>query len=892
MRIVRFDAQERVDLPDITQMSFLVLGEFRRQARGLLLGPRAGGGHPNYIVRGFAVEAQDVPDATIRVRLQIAGQPLGFAIGAEHLESRVDFGQLIGGDGMDGTLEGNAVQALDFTGQPPATYRVQMRFVYSASANDNRAFWDEGANSEFISATDTRHIPLIELRFGGAASDEWIDLADVVWDGSTIEPGDITDLRTFMLEGQAPFEASSHADSGIYPDFDRSADRAANGAHEIVPMLRALARQVLDLKGADDSGKLSWYGRTMRPLDPNGALPAGQTRSLRTLATTTYTVGDGVTSWGDFNGPTGLDDALSHIAAMPSSTQPERVEIVVHGSAPVGGMYTISGQKTILGRLSRSFTLTIRSGVKNDSDQGSTEGRPKIVIDGDSLGANEVGLFLDRGANLILRDLSFEWAGTTAAGRGMIRTDGYIDAQRCHFEMSAAGMSPAADAGFALSSATAKRCRIEHCLVRGRMRFYGAEDVALPPGQGFRGTVAHCELEEAQLALHGDGDGGVFVDIVNGFTIRDCQITGRTAGVYSGTIALIDGRSAQHLAVERCSIHYSPNENAIDGRDYGDWLPLAWRIVDCDFVASQLIGGTMHPVDGGSGTTNGTGWAVSLDGGVDDAAPTRGHVIRGCRVAGVSVDAGGFRLHHCRAPKVEGCDFDGCGNMNTPSGTSYTAILISAEDPGYLANAIVTSTTIHRWSTGANRTRGLRLENVDTVLIQGCIVRGDSAGSDIIGRSASAVAVWLENANSVTIVDSAFAQWEPAGTVSRCIVHTTGTRAATVIKGCHFKNTGNFAIDLADDASGYGPTITSNRIQNGANINQKGISVTVSAGTAAVNDNAVGTTGSPGISLAGNLGSGVCMGNAVSGTIQKTGTGTWRGYNETGQDLNRCSSYT
>jgi hypothetical protein len=263
MRIVRYESQERVDHPDITAMSFLVLGEFRRSIRGLLLGPDDGSRpYPNAIIRGFAVEPESPASSNVVVKLDPGGgEPLAFAIGGEDVGAHVDYGQLIGGSDMAGRLEGNAQQTLDFTGQPSDTYIVQMRFVYQESVEDNRAFWNEGVKEEFVSPMETRHAPLFELRAVGATTnDEWIDLAEVVWGGATIGAGDITDIRTFAFEGSAPFQADWFDEPGAMPDFDRDVDRAAHGINEVYPVLRALARQIQDIKGQNiGDEKWDWF---------------------------------------------------------------------------------------------------------------------------------------------------------------------------------------------------------------------------------------------------------------------------------------------------------------------------------------------------------------------------------------------------------------------------------------------------------------------------------------------------------------------------------------------------------------------------------------------------------------------------------------------------------
>ena len=227
MRIVKWTPQERVDIPDITAMGFLVLGEFRRTVRGAL------GVVSNSIINGFTVEPAGVPDTTITVKLDNGGA-LSFAYGAEIVGARTDYGQLIGGDNSDGNTEGNAQQSIDFTGQPVATYTVKIRFLYSDGANDNRAFWNETGNTEFISAIDTRHLPQYEISITGSGP-EWIDLADVVWDNVSIDAGDITDLREGTFEGATPWQQTTKLGSGGHARLYARSESARYGLERDLP---------------------------------------------------------------------------------------------------------------------------------------------------------------------------------------------------------------------------------------------------------------------------------------------------------------------------------------------------------------------------------------------------------------------------------------------------------------------------------------------------------------------------------------------------------------------------------------------------------------------------------------------------------------------------------
>jgi len=283
MRIVRYSEQERVDLPDITAMSFLVLGEFRRLNRALI----AGAEEAKYILRGFGVTAQGTPDATVTVSYDLGGGAYAAALGAENDGSNVLFGQLLGSKDDDQNLEGNASQILDFSGEPSATYTVRVRFVYTPGASDNRAFYNPGTDTESISSTNTRFLPTWEASYTASGA-EWIDLAEVVWDGSTVEVADITDLRDHAFEATAPFRSDSPDGTSDVPDFNRGTDRAANGAFGVIPAIRGLQRQIRDLKGPASDGKFDWFSRPTQPPgvgEVGSELDAERTYSVGSVAT-------------------------------------------------------------------------------------------------------------------------------------------------------------------------------------------------------------------------------------------------------------------------------------------------------------------------------------------------------------------------------------------------------------------------------------------------------------------------------------------------------------------------------------------------------------------------------------------------------------------------------
>jgi len=882
MQIPKFSPQERVDLPDLTAVSYLVLGEFRRTARGILLGPNPASppDYLNYVIRGFAVEAQSVPDATVIVRLDPGGaNPLSFAIGAENLGARNDAGQLIGGDGMDGTLEGNASYTLDFSGQPVGTYTVEMRHVYTDGANDNRAFWDDGANSEFIAATDTRALPAIELRLSGAPSSEWITLATVAWGGATIVSGNITDARTFAFEGTTPYRQTTQTGSGGMADFSRSTARGSSsvGLNEVYPVLRALARQIQDLKGASDDARWDWFSRVYSAHDPADALGVA-TKSLRTVDTITYSVGDGVSTFGDFNGSTGLDSCLAHVAGLAAANRAEKITIVVHGGI-AGNGYLLSGPKTLAGGTGEPLHVTIRAGTTHAQANPGVYGRPRITIDGAALAVSEYGVSVSStsSSRLTLEGLEVLWTGTTAGGRGMFSSTGAVEIIGCTIEQS----TPAVDAGFAIRAADARSSRISHSTVKGRIQLYNDDGTGSRPTEREMGVIEHCQLTSCQLVLRAASAGVPGIDSVNGFEIRNCTITGRTSAVYTGSVALIDARCARRFRVIDCVISHGTEENAIDGRTYNGASPFDWLIAGCQFDDASSNG--THAVDGGTGTTDGTGWSVC----VEDGAHVR---VEDCRFAlSTSLDAGGVRLDDTDHFLLDSLAFVGCGNAaGGGSGRFDGVILTGGSTFGELRNIQGTD-----WAAGVTRVRALNLDDCSRLTIRGGTLLGQEAGfGAVIAPAAGYGALRLDDVQDVRIEGTLFESWASNSANSRTIfIDGAGTQTGVWMRGTIFRDCGGYAFQSAGTPTG----ISIDDCEHSTTTATAGNFADLVAAIRIRVTNCTGllTAGGPNVFVRFSTANHLIMGNVCpSGNIDANGSGAaGRGFNEAGQDLNLVNAY-
>jgi len=189
--LVRFEANERVDLPDMEA----VQDNARSESRLATYATVTGGGN-NLLGTGslyatgqrFAIK----PFACTTTGTQITViKGLGYG-GVTDPNGVVEYGVTFG-------LDGDASQTVDMSGKATGTYAVQVRPTFDAGASGTRIFWDAGAAAESASAVDTRKITgwttLIVL--ASALDDRALTIGIFAWDLPT------TTISTF-LEYQFP----------------------------------------------------------------------------------------------------------------------------------------------------------------------------------------------------------------------------------------------------------------------------------------------------------------------------------------------------------------------------------------------------------------------------------------------------------------------------------------------------------------------------------------------------------------------------------------------------------------------------------------------------------------------------------------------------------------
>lgn len=346
-RRVNYSNGQRVDLFDAMAEAEFANQNLRRLTRQLIIGRDT----EKRVLWGFAVTPED-PGVSSKVLVQMdqGGGNISSAMGAESYGGGiVDFGQLIGGKDAQGNLDGNAQALPDFITEPAGIYEVKIKFSYIPAVQDNRAFWNPATNSEFIRATNTRLLPTWEAAITGHADPEWVLLAEVDWDGVAVAADDIVDKRDFALEGPARDELAvedrwSHEDQASatnfgVKDFDRGHDRSDASIIRtgLWQSHRALARQVQDIKGGREvDGRFDAYSRPYQAVGFAGVQADQWTKNLRSVDVTTYTIGDGSTDFGDFNGLTGLFDCFQFIETNQASL-PSHIRVVIKSRENTSG---------------------------------------------------------------------------------------------------------------------------------------------------------------------------------------------------------------------------------------------------------------------------------------------------------------------------------------------------------------------------------------------------------------------------------------------------------------------------------------------------------------------------------------------------------------------------
>jgi len=914
VKIVRYTPQERVDLPDITAMSFLCLGEFRRTVRYLIQGPSATA-PPNpfaTVVQGFAVTPATVPDATVTVTLDPGGgAPVGVALSGENLGAVTDFGALIGGRDAAGELEGQALQVLNFAGQPVGAYTVELRQVPYDDAtgeNDNRAFWNPASNTEFVAAVDTRFLPQWEARFTLApvAGDEWIPLAVVAWDGAgPITTTEITDIRIFPFEGSADIvgaEGFAPVDQDTFAGpvdgfIDRTASREdpTVGAHAVYPALRLAMRQIRDMKGktrpssgvAADSGKWDIYSRPFAPIDYAGSgLPQGaqHTKSLHSVDTVTYTCGDGVVTFGDFNGATALEEALDALLGSTNPTgRPRKASIILKAddrsatTFTVGNAYDFTADGdldlTIIATGANGAGANLRADISfsfDNSTAGVIQARKLTLRNLDALIIPvRATLFSCEECDIVNCDLQNQFSSDN--------TQGAYYALRVSRTAGSTGVG---------------ECRIERSKINGLLQITDTDTAPSDAHNRFRtGLVRDCEFVFGGILLNAFEETNPSTRYCRtGLVIDGCKFTAVPAYNPTRLKGIIDGRSAQNITVRECLFEMGTRER--DGIHIGDGAlldapPRSWLIEGCSFNVADV---RTSAVDGGTNTTAGTGWCVFLQqpvatapGDFDEQASNfliRGNYFEGPG-QGTLVDAGAIYLEGIRNFSVldnvfwnfggdTGSRLDVIHVRNTNGTGENTAGWLCRNDISKFANGSATSDFT-----------GIKVERCSFLrILDNEIVGGSSTRATLTYDPLTSSGISVLSSEHVKIHGNQVEAWNLAAATALggiVIEPTAGLGCRWIsIQNNGFKDNGGYAVDLGVGGSAQEHIVASNNLIEIDQAQGQGINA-ASSNNLCVNNNMIlmtASAGPDGITWGTTAVGGMCMGNRVQGGLISSGGGS------------------
>lgn len=128
-----------------------------------------------------------------------------------------------------------------------ATYDVWVRPIYVDGETANRAFIDPGALTQRIRAVPTRRVDswqaTARVSSLGRPGDEWVRVARVVWNATSLGTSTITDYRNLLFEGNI---ANGPEYSAL---ISRSSNRAANGVRTLHGFAMSVLQKLEEIQG-------------------------------------------------------------------------------------------------------------------------------------------------------------------------------------------------------------------------------------------------------------------------------------------------------------------------------------------------------------------------------------------------------------------------------------------------------------------------------------------------------------------------------------------------------------------------------------------------------------------------------------------------------------------
>lgn len=340
--IVRFEGNERVDLPDASAFVASAADQVRALVRTLIAAE-------NRVVSGFVASA---PSATIVRITRGSGALIGRDLGAA-LQGELGLG-------------GSSTVDVDFSLLPSGVlYTVYVRILRLDSGLANRAFWDRPTKQELQRPINTRRVVDWEATAAPTADPapglEWMPVALVNWDGS-LSGADVVDAREVVFEGPLD-QVQSEAGLPAYDSADLT-NRTVNHLRSVDELRAAVLRDIQDLKSGHWNHDAAADGHAWFT-----SLPAGL--SVRSAQDVVATVGDGLTTFGNFdaNDPAYAGDAAAAIQAALDLTATTGGTVVIKP-----GTYTCRTRIDFPAGLAKSVALVGhgRSSTQLSWDSGTS----------------------------------------------------------------------------------------------------------------------------------------------------------------------------------------------------------------------------------------------------------------------------------------------------------------------------------------------------------------------------------------------------------------------------------------------------------------------------------------------------------------------------------------
>ncbi|MCZ6870544.1 MAG: hypothetical protein O7G84_13665 [Gammaproteobacteria bacterium] len=961
-RRVQFSSQQRVDQPDALAIGTFATQDARRILRTTLMGSDAVAGvDKGRILNGFRVDAFDPGVAPqVIVRLDNGGGNFSSVMAAiNNGAGQIDWGQIGGDRDGVGNLEGSAQLIFDFTGQAPAIYQVSMRLQFSPGILDNRAFWNPATNAEFVQPTNTRLLPQWEINLDQSDA-EWVLLASVDWDGVSVNTNDIIDLRAFPLEGD-PKNTALVVDQWAFPaqtgdadtfgvgDFDRGADRAEVQARGVWAGMRALARQIQDIKGARDSDqRYDWFSRPSSApgffdVDNNIAT----TRTMRMMDTVTFTCADGVTDQGDFTGLDSIFECFKFIQDNPADV-PRRITILVKSRGVGTPAFTWTDNITIVDK----DIMLIGSGGAVAAGDNNPIGLVQLTAAGPGLVTGNM-LTMSNLSSLHMENILL------INGTGIPEVVGLIEmSQRSEFSCDNCFITSGnlTDAGAVTLRCPSSNLGIKNSLIVG-LCFIGGKPAPspTPPLNDRDRNWQYGRIENTQFSGHirfryDNVDEATADDVwfyANNVRVEGCTFTTvvLAAQVNAATDGMVDLAGCRNMQFSRCNFAYAGDETGVTIKG-GTVIPGSqWSqpenisFDDCIFklALDAEHAGTLSGAGGVSGSL-GTGWAINMyaalvGAGSDPLATTlqmpRHIRILGCQFdAGINTatsngvvspaDAGYVNVLDCKDVHVEGTRFVHWTEPTAGQTTDLQLVVVfqttttgkglgSGIDHAFVDSFIGDWQTISSGKWGDNiLMNALRVFDCDRMKIRGstisALLRGTiSSATPEFGALPTALVI--QKCTGADVEHNFFVAWrEPGSPLNNTCVGLSGDCVGCNFVENRFEGCGGANIIGLAGATQVDCHFTGNRFLVGQDESLFASIIDLTTDTAPLNNNTyIGNSwdfvpGTPNDAIRFQATVGVFQSNALAGgrIVNLSGVGPFAsliGYNNASQEVNLVNGY-